>query len=154
MNLKFRIKKIKYVVFLIFVSTLFTFTCTEREISNIFDPRWDKDSLDIKLRISSADSVITVKWSAPHTVDYKGFNLYRKVESETEFSLLGFLPEDQTEYDDHIEQYDITYQYYLTIQGENSESPPTKKIQTMPGPVSFWVLDILILRSRCSFLFN
>lgn len=130
---------------LIFILTLtFLFSlnsCSERERSNLFDPNGDSNSPEINFRLTSGDSIITLKWTQPSFSDYSGFNLYRKLEGETNFSLLTFLSKNQDEYNDYIQNYDISYKYYLTIVGQDNESSPTKTVQIVPGPDTFWVLD-------------
>jgi len=116
-------------------------SCVERERTNIFDPQADINITNLKLRISSADTVITLEWPAPYGVEYTGFNLYRKLENEETFSILASLPPFQYSFDDSVEYFDTEYAYYLKIAGQNGESPPTAVVRTVPGPVSFWVLD-------------
>jgi len=115
--------------------------CSERERTNIFDPSAGIDSLDLTLIITSADTVTTLKWFPPTSVDYTGFNLYRRAENESQFALVTSLSSNQKEYKDRALTFDVSYEYYLTIQGENSESPPSPKVKVTPGPLSFWILD-------------
>ena len=120
---------------------IFLFQCADRNRTNIFDPSSGIDSLDIILYITTADSVITVRWTPPAIVQYTGYNLYRKTNNQGEFQLIAALPPGQTEFMDVNVSYDINYQYYIKIQGEESESPPSRILKVTPGPVAFYMLD-------------
>jgi|GEM_PF-3216046 len=115
--------------------------CAERDRVNIFDPDSGIDTLDMSVYITSADTVTTLSWFPPRTLKYEGFNLYRKSAAEPSFRRIATLSSNQGEYKDRDTEFDVEYTYYLTIQGENSESPPTRSLQVTPGPASHWVLD-------------
>ncbi|MEJ2053403.1 MAG: fibronectin type III domain-containing protein [Calditrichaceae bacterium] len=117
------------------------FHCAERDRTNIFDPLAGVDTLDLSLNISSADSVITLRWSAPANVEYEGFNLYRKTDNENTFSLLASIHGNLFEYNDRDVQYYQTYEYKLTVQGKDSESPATRSLKVTPGPYRFIIGD-------------
>jgi len=119
------------------------FHCAERDRTNIFDPAAGIDTLNLSLDISSADSSITLRWSSPGNVGTEGFKLYRKSETDNNFSLLASLPTDQFEYEDSNIEFYTQYQYYLTVQGQDNESPPTHVVKVTPGPISFVILDRL-----------
>ena len=53
------------------------FHCADRNKSNIFDPDSGIDSLDIGLNVISADTCISIRWSAPTKVQFEGYNLFR-----------------------------------------------------------------------------
>lgn len=125
----------------VLVLFLYMVSCIERDRSNIFDPGSGIDSLETDLYLSSADSVITLHWSYPEAVEVLGVNIYRKIAGESLFQKLISLPAGKNEFKDHIEDYDLKYQYYLTFQGMKSESPPTKKLSVTAGPHSFWIID-------------
>lgn len=127
--------------FILIASALLTGACTERDRVNIFDPNAGIDTLDMSVYIISADSVTTLSWFPPRTLNFVGFNLYRKSAVDPSFTQIATLPAQQSEYSDHDTEFDVQYTYYLTIQGENSESPPTRPLQVTPGPASYWVLD-------------
>ncbi len=127
---------------LCFLFSLFIlFQCTDRDRNNIFDPSSGIDSLDIRLYITSADSIVTIKWYSPAKIQYIGYNLYRKAENEDDYNLIASFTPDQSEYIDEDVSNDISYKYYLRIVGEDNESPPTKILKVTPGPLSFFVLD-------------
>ena len=112
---------------LCFLFSLFIlFQCTDRDRNNIFDPSSGIDSLDIRLYITSADSIVTIKWYSPAKIQYIGYNLYRKAENEDDYNLIASFTPDQSEYIDEDVSNDISYKYYLRIVGEDNESPPTK----------------------------
>ena len=130
---------IRLLIFLFITATLFH--CSDRNRSNIFDPSSGIDTLDIKLYVSSADTVITVRWSAPYKVQFIGYNLYRKANNEEDFHLIASPKLNQLEFVDQNVSFDVSYQYYITVQGEESESPPSQLLSVTPGPVTFIVLD-------------
>ncbi len=133
----------KIVVFLFAFWLLLSafFGCSVRDRSNIFDPKSGIDTLNMRLYLRSADSVITLQWYNTYDVSIKGYHLYRRAEGETNFSGLAILPPEQTLFGDSSVQYDHSYAYYLTLIGESGESPPTPVLQTTPGPGKIWLLD-------------
>ena len=136
-------RRIRRILLLIFnlVIILFFSACEPRERINVFDPLADIDSLDLGLAITSADSIIGLRWHAPPTVDYTGFHIYRKVGTGTEYRRIASLPAGQTVYEDTVTDFDVLYRYYVTVQGQSGESPPSYSEKVTPGPLSFWVLD-------------
>lgn len=131
---------IKLVGLLIIVTILFY--CSDRDRSNIFDPSSGIDTLDMRLYVTSADTVTTINWSAPYKVHFLGFNLYRKTDDEDSFQLIASHLSDQLQYVDRDINFDVTYQYYFTVLGEDNESPPSQILEVTPGPVTFIVLDL------------
>lgn len=125
-------------LFLILVTQ---FSCTERDRDNIFDPDAEIDSVDLRLSVDSADSLITLSWAMPYSVEYSGFNVYRKIEGESNFRFLNKVNKNRRAYRDTVLNYDLEYQYYITILGIDGESPPSFRTKSVPGPVSFWILD-------------
>lgn len=130
----------KHSFLLLFAALLFSAAC-QREHSNIFDPKNDLDSLDLNLKISRSDSVVTLRWWSPGTVSYQGFNIFRKAENENAFRLLAAVPADSFSYNDSNVSYEISYTYFLSVFGNDVESPPTPVIKTTPGAGNFWILD-------------
>ncbi len=133
--------KISLLVLLYFSLILIASRCSVRKHSNIFDPESGIDTLDMKLQLRSADSIITLTWTPHYQAEIKGFHLYRKVGGQAQFSSLAVLPAEQTEYRDSLVQFDTPYAYYLTLIGASGESPPTPVLKTVPGPGQIWVLD-------------
>lgn len=126
--------------FILLASFLMT-SCTERDHANIFDPAYDRDSLDMTFYISGSDSVITLEWIPPLSLKFPGYNLYRRIEGQPSFRKIAELPADRKQYDDDAFQFDLRHEYYMTLQGEDSESPPTATISTVPGAQRFWISD-------------
>ena len=133
--------KIKLTGFCFLFIIFILFHCSDRDRSNIFDPSSGIDTLSLNIYVTSADTAITIKWSAPYNVQSIGYNLYRKAEYEEDFRLIASPASNQSEYVDQDISFDVLYQYYLTVQGEDNESPPSQVLKVTPGPVSFIVLD-------------
>ena len=125
-----------YLIFIILV----VLSC-QREHSNIFDPKNNIDSLDLDLRIRQADSIVALRWDRPATVSFNGYNIFRRIQGESSFSLIASVSDTIQTYLDHSIQSRVRHEYYLNVQGDNLESPYSKKIQTIPGPANFWILD-------------
>ncbi len=117
------------------------FACSVRDRSNIFDPKSGIDTLNMRLYLRSADSVVTLQWYNTYDVHIQGYHLYRRAQGETNFSTLATLPPDRDIFADSTVQYDRSYAYYLTLIGASGESPPTPILQTTPGPGKIWLLD-------------
>ncbi len=126
---------------IIFTAGLILFFSCQREHSNIFDPKNGTDTLDLNLKIAQSDSVVVLQWSPPSSVQYQGFNIFRKIEGEEDFTRSASVAADSLSWTDRHIQTGIPYSYYLTIQGSGIQSPPTAIIKTTPGPDRFWVLD-------------
>jgi len=127
--------------FLLFFTVLLILGACQRKHDNIFDPDNKLDSLDLHLKISRSDSIVTLRWWKPATVSYQGFNLFRKTEDETAFRIIATLPADSLEFNDTDVQFETKYTYFLNVFGEDVESPPTRLIKTTPGAEKIWVLD-------------
>lgn len=136
-------KNIKISVLWILLLTLLMLIthCSVRKHTNVFDPKSGIDTLDMKLELRSADSIVTLSWIPHYDTEIKGFHLYRRAGNQTQFSSLAILPAGQTEYRDSLVQFDTPYAYYLTLIGASGESPPTPVLKTVPGPGQIWVLD-------------
>ncbi len=126
---------------IILTAGLIILSSCQREHSNIFDPKNRIDSLDLDLKITQSDSVVRLQWRAPSSVEYRGFNIFRKSINENAFSQADSVAVDSFSWTDTSIQNGNTYLYYLTIQGENIQSPSTPVIKTTPGPDTFWILD-------------
>lgn len=136
----FQIKK--YFFYLIFALWLFSlFSCSVRERNNVFDPESGIDSLNFKLILNKADSLISFYWYPPGNVDYRGFHIYRRLNGQNKFISRAVLAKNQTTFTDTTVAFDLKHFYYLTLIGRSGESPPTKILATIPGPGTIWVLD-------------
>ncbi len=129
------------IIFLILSLMIVSYHCSVRKHDNIFDPKSGIDTLNMKLELRRADSIIVLSWSPHFQVHIEGFHLYRKAGNETRFSSLAILSANQTEYHDSLVHYDTPYAYYLTLIGKSNESPPTRILKTVPGPGQIWILD-------------
>jgi len=128
-------------LYIILLLVLFLLSCQERTRNNIFDPQSGIDSVNLSLRITESDSLIRLNWAVPRNIDFKGFNLYRKKEGESSFTLRTRLQPFIHAFCDTVKAFDVAYSYYLTLIGSDGQSPPSKQVSTMPGPGTFWVLD-------------
>ncbi len=115
--------------------------CSERERNNIFDPRGGSDTLDIRLRPTRADSVIRFFWSSPSDVRFQHYNLYRKAGNASVFQKHAAIPPSQTTFEEGLNELERTYQYFLTLQGEDGESPPTPVLRLVPSLSQIWIID-------------
>ncbi|MGD9488966.1 MAG: hypothetical protein AB7W47_13150 [Calditrichaceae bacterium] len=132
----------RYLYFTIYLFVTVTLTgCSDRDKNNIFDPGSGITNIDLNLSVSSVDSTVQIRWSPRLTVDFNGFKLYKKSELENQFTLLSSFPKNQSSYQDIDIKYDIKYSYYMTLTGENSDSPPTKIVDVIAGPGDIWLID-------------
>ncbi len=122
-------------------SILLIVSCSVRERDNIFDPKSNLDTLNFKLLLKRADSVIQFNWNPPTNIDYKGFSIYRKVAGQATFTKIANLPSNSRSFTDSSIFMDDLHSYYLTIVGFSRESPPTPVLATIPGPGKIWILD-------------
>ncbi|MGD9897524.1 MAG: hypothetical protein AB7T22_00215 [Calditrichaceae bacterium] len=132
----------KYLSIIIYLLVTVILTgCSDRDKDNIFDPGSGITNIDLNLFVSTADSTVQIRWRPPQTVDFTGYKLYKKTEFENQFTLLSSFLKNQTSYQDTDIEYDIKYSYYLTLIGENSDSPPTNIVEVMAGPGDIWLID-------------
>ena len=130
-----------YKALLLSLFVTFIFSCAERDRTNIFDPLAGIDTLDMSLYVTRADELVNIEWYPPSKIDYYGFNIYRKTTQDEAYTQIASLEQNQSGFSDTDTGFDVTYLYYLTIQGKDDESPPTRNIVVTPGPLSFWILD-------------
>ncbi|MBN2426335.1 MAG: hypothetical protein JXR46_03350 [Calditrichaceae bacterium] len=88
-----------------------------------------------------SDSVIMISWIKPQDVDIKHINIYRRIGGEQNFTKIKTLPGNISLFSDSAVTYHIKHRYYVTFGGGQGESPPTRTISTIPGPLSIWILD-------------
>ncbi|EHO41508.1 NHL repeat containing protein [Caldithrix abyssi DSM 13497] len=121
--------------------SLFFVACSVRERDNVFDPQNKLDSLDIPLTLTTADSLISFYWNPPSGIEFTGFHIYRKVSGQNHFTSRAVLPPTQSSFTDTSLSFDVLHSYYLTLIGRSLESPPTRVLNTVPGPGKIWLLD-------------
>ncbi len=130
----------KHLLAFFFVASLIG-GCRERPYDNIFDPRNPSSTIDIGFRAGGQDSVIVLEWNRPRDTDFTAYHLYRRAEGEEDFKRIVRLPAEQTRYIDSLIVPDITYRYYLTLQGREGESLPTEVKSSVTGPGRIWMID-------------
>jgi len=131
--------RIIYTAFAILV--LFAVSCTDRPRDNIFDPASGIGNIDIGLRAIAEETSIRLVWNATGEVQYDSIIIYRKWPGSTQYNALTIVPSNQYAYRDNVSLTDRAYSYYLTLVGEDGESPPTEAVEATPGPGDIWLLD-------------
>ncbi len=130
----------KHLLAFFLVVALFGY-CRERPHDNIFDPNNPARTMDIGLRVGGLDSTIVLDWNRPRDVEFLSYLIYRQQEGERSFRRIAQLPVSQTRYVDSLILADVTYRYYLTLQGREKESLPTEVKSSITGPGHIWMID-------------
>jgi hypothetical protein len=130
----------KRIFLLIFILT-FIYFCSERERTNPFDPDYPGKIMTMFLSLIPWENYNQLIWDDPPFMDYSGFNIYRKLETDSSFQLLKRISSEQRFYMDSTISYGLQHQYYFTIHGNRSESKPSSIISNIPGPGYNWIVD-------------
>ncbi len=126
---------------LVFLTYLGFHSCTERLRENPLDPKVSGDPKLI-LSVLSFNDRIELSWNSIKMTDFTGFNVYRKNHPDSSFILIAenILP-GNTSFTDIDIRYHLLHSYYITIQGESSESSPSNTISITPGRGYNWIVD-------------
>jgi DNA-binding beta-propeller fold protein YncE len=130
-----------YKFIFICILPLYLLTCTERARDNIFDPNSGIGTIDIGLRAIGLDQHIQLDWYSPGEIDYNSIQIYRKSPFSDRFKQLVTLPIGRFTYLDTVSVRDESYTYYITLIGEDYESPPSRLVEAIAGPGDIWILD-------------
>jgi len=128
-------------IFLFCFLPILILSCRERDHTNPFDPDNDDPYLQIGLTVNSTDSLIQLSWYIPQDPDINGFEIYRRISGEGEFSLLALLDKTVSSYTDIASKADIRYEYFVRMLGDGVESSPTQVKSITPGPGQIWIVD-------------
>jgi len=125
----------------LFVISILIISCQERARNNPFDPENDDQYIQIGFSLNSKDTLISLAWNIPHQPNYSSIEIYRKIETDDDFSLLAAVSNSVSNYKDIVNELDIRYSYYLVLIGNGAQSNPTQTKSIVPGPGSIWMLD-------------
>ncbi len=117
--------------------------CTERSRSNPLDPQNPQTGgKPTGLRVISELDTIRLSWNRLLLQDLSGFNVYRKLPNESDFTLLGQTTAQSNSYQDLSDRFGVLHSYRITARVGNLETPPSDEVTTTPGPTIVWVADI------------
>jgi len=133
---RLRILQIILVV-LVFIS------CSDRKRSNPLDPQNPVTrGRPTGVRVWSEEREVIVRWQPLRLKGIDGINIYRRALPDSEFVFIARVASDSFEYRDRSVEYGETYEYYVTVQVGNYESPHSTMLTVTPGPTYTWVADI------------
>ena len=115
--------------------------CSERERTNPFDTNYPRKTMPLILSLLPLEQCNRLSWDTPLFDDYSGFNIYRRLETDTAYQLISKLPRGHLTYNDSSITYGLEHDYYFTITGESGESKPSAVQSTIPGPGYNWIVD-------------
>lgn len=130
------IKSFLTIACLFFINFL---SCSERDRLNPFDPSGNIKS-PVDLSVSPVNQLAKLEWTIHNITDFKGFRLYRAVDSEN-YSLYQEFPPEARSFTDTPLQYYHWYHYRITVLGYQTESPPSNAVNIFPGPGVVWLLS-------------
>jgi len=117
--------------------------CTERSRSNPLDPQNPQTGgKPTGLRVISELDTIRLSWNRMLLQDLSGFNVYRKLPNESDFTLRGQTTGQSNSYQDLSDRFGVLHSYRITARVGELETPPSEEVATTPGPTVVWVADI------------
>jgi hypothetical protein len=133
-----KITKISTILLIVFSCLI---SCSDRPRNNPLDPKANIKP-DVNLSILSFNDRIELKWNETKLTDFKGYNIYKQNNPDSSFYMIAReLLVYPIIFTDFNINYNTTYSYYLTIQGEDNESLPSNIVTTTPGPGYNWIVD-------------
>jgi len=115
--------------------------CTDRKYSNPLDPRNpDTRGRPVGLRAYSVRDTVFLRWPELTLAGLRAVRVWR-AEEGAGFQLLAELQAGADRFADAGLRYGIRYRYYLTVVGEDFETPPSDTMVLIPGPTSILVAD-------------
>ncbi len=117
--------------------------CTERSRLNPLDPQNPQTGgKPTGLRVISDLDTVRLRWNTLAIRDLPGFNVYRKLPAENEFSLIGQTSAPTNVFEDLSDRYGVLHSYRITARVAGLETPPSEEATITPGPTVVWVADI------------
>ena len=123
--------------------SIFLVFCTNREQKNPLDPQNpDTGGKPVGLKIYSEYDKITLSWRAVDVNGLVGYNVYRKISSDTGFTLIHLTPAGSTEFYDCNATYDLKYTYIISALTSSYESLKSDSVSITPGATIIWATDV------------
>lgn len=132
---------IKYHIYVILVLFLIL-SCSKRPKENPFEPGSDIPA-PIDLMLEPLNNQVKLYWNTKDITDFKGYRLYKAIDSSQNLSLLTELPEYTKTFTDTSLQYYHWYYYRVSVLGYDIESNPSTYVKIFPGPSRVWILSQL-----------
>jgi hypothetical protein len=118
------------------------YSCSERERNNPLDPNNPKTGGVLTgLNAFSQERQVYLQWNSIGLKDVNAINVYRKASDDSNFVLLGQVPSGTVDYTDKRVEYGKKYDYCITVQVGDYESPFSETASVTPGPTYTWVSD-------------
>lgn len=116
--------------------------CTDRDRDNPLDPKNPNTSgRPTGFTVYSIEDTIYLRWDAIALNDLMGYQIYRKMSGESEFSRYTLVAPETNSFKDSNVQYNQSYDYRLTALGPDFESVATETVEIQPGPTINWVIS-------------
>lgn len=94
------------------------------------------------LRIYSEFDRAVLQWQQVPLKNFQGYRIYRKQDSDLTFAPINLASPDSNEYMDHGLVYNKKYDYFVTVLGEDFETPGSDTVSIVPGPMIIWATDV------------
>ena len=130
---------IKYYIHVIFALFLIL-SCCERPKENPFEPESDVPA-PVDLMLEFLNNKVKLYWNTKDITDFKGYRLYKAIDSKDNISLLTELPAETKTFTDTSLQYYHWYFYRVSVLGYDVESKPSSYVKIYPGPSQVWILS-------------
>ncbi|MDZ7263084.1 MAG: hypothetical protein ONB16_00775 [candidate division KSB1 bacterium] len=117
--------------------------CSDRQRLNPIDPlNPNTAGKPGSLRIYSELDQAVLEWQAIPIRDFIGYRIYRKGPADTHFQFIHLSPPESTRYRDQNLAFDSVYQYQISVQALDFETPRSDIVSIIPGPTYIWATDI------------
>ncbi len=117
--------------------------CTDRERLNPIDPQNPETAGRPQgLRIYSEYDRAVLQWRHLNLNGIEGYRIYRKQASDSAFIPKALASLDSNQYVDYGLAYNKKYDYYITVIGEDFETPSSDTVSIIPGPTIIWATDV------------
>jgi len=143
----------RYQPLLILSTTLLLWHCSDRERLNPLDPMSaGTGGKPTSLGLLSTKNLVSLEWDEMNNNSIIGYNVWRKAEGATEFSLLHITDTKIPQATDTVTTYDVRYTYEVSTLTSSWESPRSTPESIITGPFNYWIADYFdISLSRLSY---
>jgi len=137
------LSRIFFKLILIIAGLGIVFQCSDRKRLNPIDPRNPATEGRPKIvKIYSELDRAILQWQSLHLKGLRGYQIYRRKDSEQTFKAVHLAPPDSNQFIDTGLTYNRKYYYFLTVVAEDFETPGSDTVTVIPGPTITWATDV------------
>ena len=116
--------------------------CSERDRNNPLDPlNPNTQGRPIRPNVVSYQDTVVLSWQRLQLTSVVQYNMYRRLQHESSFSLIGSVDGGASEYVEVGAATDTIRYYRISALTSSFESPLSDSVQIRPGPTYVWAID-------------